>query len=182
MDRRRAAFDYSRLQSQLQSLVDAKQCDAVVELGRELLEIGLRQVEEAHGEGPTVEDVAETLAIVAEAIEGSSLSDADKILFAIHSRLQDNSTTCGASSIRFSTKTIRQRFGRKSRKTKQAYPPRRPTNKTGQSIAQQLLPPRKTHGLDRRRIEGLRGDAEAATNFCIEEALRRAAISVPSIS
>jgi len=65
--------DYTRLRSQLRALVDAEQFDAVVELGRELIERGTPQVEQSHDEGETAEEIMSTLSIVAEAILPCSL-------------------------------------------------------------------------------------------------------------
>lgn len=86
--------DYSRLQSQLRSLVDAEQYDAVVELGRELIERGIQQVEQSHDEGETAGEIASTISIVAEAVVLCSLTDVEKILFVIDSILQDGYGLC----------------------------------------------------------------------------------------
>lgn len=88
--------DYSRLRSQLRSLVDAEQCDAAIELGHELVERGMQQVEQSHDEGETAGEIASTLSIIAEAIVPSSLTDADRILFVIDSFLKDDYDLCGS--------------------------------------------------------------------------------------
>ena len=86
--------DYSRLRSRLQALIDAEQFDAVVELGRELIERGLRQVEQSHDEGETAGEIMRTLSIVAQTIVPSSMSASEKILFVIDALLQDDYDLC----------------------------------------------------------------------------------------
>lgn len=88
--------DYSRLQSQLRSLVDAEQFDAVVQLGRELIERGMQQVEQSHDEGETAGQIMSTLSIIAEAIVPCSLTDVEKILFVIDSFLKDGYDLCNS--------------------------------------------------------------------------------------
>lgn len=86
--------DYSRLQSQLRSLVDAEQFDAVVQLGSELIERGIQQVEHSHDEGETASQIMSTLEIIAEAIVPCSLTDVEKILLVIDSFLKDDYDLC----------------------------------------------------------------------------------------
>lgn len=82
--------DYSRVESGLKSLFESAHHDAVVELGRELFELGGDQVESSHDEGETSMAIADCMAIVCRAVLKSSLSDPEKILYAIDLLLADD--------------------------------------------------------------------------------------------
>jgi len=81
--------DYSRVESGLTSLLDGAHYDAVIELGQELLEAGQDQVERSHDDGETGMAIADCMAIVFRAVLKSSLSDPEKILYAIDLSLAD---------------------------------------------------------------------------------------------
>jgi uncharacterized Zn finger protein len=82
--------DYSRVESALESLLDGAHHDAVVELGQELFEAGQDQVGRSHDDGETGMAIADCMAIVSRAVLKSSLSDRDKILYAIDLSLADD--------------------------------------------------------------------------------------------
>ncbi len=86
--------NYSNLKSKLQFLIEHDQFDAVVELGRELIDRGVSQVGTSNDEGETAWQVAECLSIVAPAIKKSSMTDTEKILFVIDSLIQDEFDLC----------------------------------------------------------------------------------------
>ncbi len=75
--------DYSRLKHRFERLAELGHADAVVELGRELLERGMNQVGQSHDEGETGTALAECFPVVFAAVAVSSLSPAEKILYAI---------------------------------------------------------------------------------------------------
>ena len=81
-------FDLDRLQDYLHTLLEQGQADTLVELGEELLEAGSRRVEYEH-EGESAMEIAECMKIIFQALTQSSLSDEDKILWAIDRQLQD---------------------------------------------------------------------------------------------
>ncbi|MGN6544094.1 MAG: SWIM zinc finger family protein [Aureliella sp.] len=74
--------DYSGLRKRLQTLVERGYADAVVQLGRELMQRGTEQVGRSNDEGETAGELIECMDIVADALSKSSLSDAEKLLTA----------------------------------------------------------------------------------------------------
>jgi uncharacterized Zn finger protein len=82
--------DYSRVESGLESLLDAAHHDAVVELGQELFEAGQDQVGRSHDDGETGMAIADCMSIVFRAVLKSSLSDPEKILYVIDLSLADD--------------------------------------------------------------------------------------------
>jgi uncharacterized Zn finger protein len=81
--------DYSGIRSKLNSLLEAGHADEVLNLGRELLIVGTRQVGESDDEGETSEEIASCVPLVAEALERSSLSPAAKLAWAVEAVLKD---------------------------------------------------------------------------------------------
>ncbi|MGL4513570.1 MAG: SWIM zinc finger family protein [Lacipirellulaceae bacterium] len=75
--------DYRRLKHRLERLVELGQADAVVKLGRELFERGMSQVEQSQDEGETGAALAECFPVVFGAVAESSLTPAERILYAI---------------------------------------------------------------------------------------------------
>jgi len=75
--------DYSRIKHRFERLAELGHADAVVELGWELFEQGMSQVEQAHDEGETGMALAECFPVVFAAVAASSLAPAEKILYAI---------------------------------------------------------------------------------------------------
>ena len=82
--------DYSRVESGLTSLLESAHYDAVVELGQELFEAGQDQVGRSHDDGETGMAIADCMDIVFRAVLKSSLSDPEKILYAIDLSLADD--------------------------------------------------------------------------------------------
>ena len=81
--------DYSRVESSFRSLLDRGCCDEVIALGSELFEAGQEQVGRAHDHGETAVAIGECMAIVFRALHRSSLSDSEKILYALDLSLAD---------------------------------------------------------------------------------------------
>lgn len=162
--------DYARLKSQLRSLVDAEQFDAVVQLGRELIERGMQQVGQSHDEGETAGQIMSALSIIAEAIVPCSLTDAEKILFVIDSILRDDYDLCdsfGHVLDRHYAKSVWAEVA----ETLKSRLPVQVTSKQDQGSDD------FTRTYQRERLSGwiiraleASGDEVAATNFCIEEA------------
>jgi len=82
--------DYGPIQRRLQCLLDAGYADAVVELGKELLDKGLEQVAEAQDEGETGCELRDAMNIVFQAVINSSLSPHKQLMYAIDVLLQDD--------------------------------------------------------------------------------------------
>ncbi|SIO38298.1 Uncharacterized conserved protein, contains Zn finger domain [Singulisphaera sp. GP187] len=81
--------DFSRIQHRFERLLELGHADAIVSLGRELIEQGLQLVGESDDEGETAIAFARCLPIVFQALACSSLSGPERILFAIDAELQD---------------------------------------------------------------------------------------------
>ncbi len=164
--------DYSRLQSQLRSLVDAEQYDAVIELGRELVEYGRQQVEESHDEGETAGQIAATLSIVAEAIMPCSLTDAEKILFVIDSFLDDEFELCDSFSHVLDQQHSKAAWAEVAVKLKRRLSSQ--VANTQDRVSSGFLRSYRRERLSGWVIEALEasGDKAAATSFCIEEATK----------
>lgn len=75
--------DYDRLKGRLEKLVEIGQADAVADLGRDLFKNGMLQVAESDDDGATASALAECFPVVFAAVAGSSMTPADKILYAI---------------------------------------------------------------------------------------------------
>lgn len=82
--------DYSRLKHKLERLTELGHADKVVDLGRELIDRGCEQVGHSDDEGETAAALADCLQVVFDAVAKSSLSAAEKILYAIDACLQDD--------------------------------------------------------------------------------------------
>ena len=164
--------DYSRLRSQLRSLVDAEQFDAVVELGRELIERGTQQVEQSQDEGETAGEIMSTLSIVAEAIVPCSLTDVDRILFVIDSFMQDGYDLCDSFSHVLDRRYPESAWADVAGKLKSRLPSHGTSKKDGATadFSRSYQRERLTGWI----IEALEssGDEAAATDFCIEEATK----------
>lgn len=164
--------DYLRLRSQIRSLVDAEQFDAVVELGRELIERGMQQVGQLHDGGETAGEIMSTLSIVAEAIMPCSLTEVDKILFVIDSFLQDGYDLCDSFRHVLDRRYSKSVWADVAQKLNSRLPSQG-TSKKDRATAD------FTRSYQRERLSGwiiealeASGDQEAATEFCIEEATK----------
>ncbi len=86
--------DYSRVRDRLEALLAQGHADAVVDLGAELLNAGVRQVEMSHDEGETAEEIASCLDIVFRALPHSSRSPAEQMRWAVEADLSDDYELC----------------------------------------------------------------------------------------
>jgi uncharacterized Zn finger protein len=87
--------NYSRLKHRLERLSELGHCEAVVELGRELVERGMEQVGQSDDEGETAMELSDCLPVVFDALAKSKLSAPDKILYAIDACLKDGYDVIG---------------------------------------------------------------------------------------
>ncbi len=81
--------DYSHVEDQLKELLAKGHADAVFELGEELWERGIRQVEESHDEGETALAIASCLDVVLRALPQTSLTPPEQLLWRVEHELDD---------------------------------------------------------------------------------------------
>jgi uncharacterized Zn finger protein len=86
--------DYSEIRRKLNTLLEAGHPDEVLDLGRELMIVGLRQAEESDDEGETADQVASCMPVIVEALDRSSLSLAAKLAWAVEAVLKDPFEIC----------------------------------------------------------------------------------------
>jgi uncharacterized Zn finger protein len=89
--------DYSRVKGRLESLLAKGHADEVIVLGKELLEIGIRQVEMSDDEGEAGIEISSCLDFVFLALPQSSLSPVDQMLWVIDAELKDDYELCNGS-------------------------------------------------------------------------------------
>ena len=87
--------DYSPLRHRLERLAELGHCNKVVELGRELIALGMEQVGESHDEGETATELSDCLTVVFDALANAELPAPDKILYAIDACLEDDYDVIG---------------------------------------------------------------------------------------
>lgn len=92
--------DYSHVGKQLRALLDKGHADAVLELGAELWDRGNEQVGQSHDEGETASAIADCLAIVLQALPGTTLSPPEQLLWLIDHEIDDDfSLLTGADAV-----------------------------------------------------------------------------------
>lgn len=82
--------DYSRVQERLESLLASGHADEVVELGDEILQRGIAQLGMSDDEGETGREIADCMEIVLRALKASSKTGAERLLWEIDARMQDD--------------------------------------------------------------------------------------------
>ena len=82
--------DYSGVRNRLESLLENGQADAVVEVGKDLLKHGMRQIANSNDEGELGEEIGACMEIALKSLTKSSMSEADQILWEIDARLADD--------------------------------------------------------------------------------------------
>ncbi len=80
--------------AKLETLLKAGHADEVLALGKELITVGTRQVEESHDEGETEMEVADCMPVVVQALDQSSLAPADKLAWAVDAVIEDQFSIC----------------------------------------------------------------------------------------
>jgi uncharacterized Zn finger protein len=88
--------DYSGIRRKLEALLRAGKSDEVLALGRELVTTGTRQVEQSHDEGETEVEIAACMPVIVEALDKSSLDNADRLVWALDAVLEDQFEVCEA--------------------------------------------------------------------------------------
>jgi len=86
--------DYSGVRDRLTVLLERGSFDEIVELGKELLESGIRHVEMSHDEGETAAQIVSCLNVVFRALSRSSLPSSEQALWAIEAALSDDYDLC----------------------------------------------------------------------------------------
>ena len=82
------------MRDRLTVLLERDSADEVVELGKELLESGIRHVEMSDDEGETASQIVSCLNVVFRALSRSSLSPAEQALWAVEAELSDDYDLC----------------------------------------------------------------------------------------
>lgn len=82
--------DYSGIRNKLNALLKAGYADDVLSLGKELMSNGTRHVETSNDEGETAMEIAECIPIIVKALEASSISQEEKLAFAVDSLIEDS--------------------------------------------------------------------------------------------
>lgn len=90
--------DYGPVRTRLARLLELGHADEVVALGREFLRRGMEQLGSSDDEGETASDFAEVLPVLFEGVMQSSLSDPERVLFAIDAELLDDFGLVGESA------------------------------------------------------------------------------------
>ncbi|MBI2853996.1 MAG: SWIM zinc finger family protein [Chloroflexi bacterium] len=89
--------DYSAMRDRLEMLLEKGHADEVVELGKRLLAAGKRHVETVDDEGESIQEIASCMDIVFKALSKSSLSPADRMLWAVEAKLEDEYEFCSGA-------------------------------------------------------------------------------------
>ena len=82
--------DYSPVKKRLKHLLAKGHADAVVELGDFLMERGIGQIEQSNDEGETGMEIASCMKVIFDALNQSSFSSHQRILWIIDMNLRDN--------------------------------------------------------------------------------------------
>ncbi|MFO7597604.1 MAG: SWIM zinc finger family protein [Desulfocurvibacter africanus] len=88
--------DYSGIRDRLETLLTAGHADAVLDLGKEIIESGTNQVETSEDEGETAMEVSSCIAVLPRALSASSLPEAERLLWALDAVLDDPFDLCAA--------------------------------------------------------------------------------------
>jgi len=89
--------DYNMVGAYLVELLAVDAPDRVLDLGRELVQLGNRQVEQSHDEGEAGTAIAEALVPVWEALAQSSLTPAERILWVYDRYAEDEYDLCNGA-------------------------------------------------------------------------------------
>ena len=81
--------DYSEIHIKLETLLKAGHPGEVLELGKELIELGNRQIEESHDDGETATEIEECMPVIIKALQQSSMTKTDKLAWAVDVVLKD---------------------------------------------------------------------------------------------
>ncbi len=82
--------DYDHIHQQLSALLNKGHADEVVKLGKQLWQQGSEQVGHSHDDGQTAEEVAGCMDIIFAAVESSSMTKTEQLLWSIDIFLEDD--------------------------------------------------------------------------------------------
>ena len=88
--------DYSEIRVKLETLLNAGHPDEVLKLGKELIELGHRQIEESHDDGETATEIESCMPVIVKALEQSSMENTDRLAWAVDVVLKDDYDTFNA--------------------------------------------------------------------------------------
>jgi len=88
--------DYSEIRVKLETLLNAGHPDEVLKLGKELIELGYRQIEESHDDGETATEIESCMPVIVKALEKSSMENTDRLAWAVDVVLKDDYDTFNA--------------------------------------------------------------------------------------
>ena len=100
--------DYSRVKSGLEKLLASGKVDGAVKLGDLLFKKGIEQIERSNDEGETLDEIANAMTVVFDALTACSMPDTDKMEKAIDWELEDGYGICAGLE-----KFWRKRFEKK---------------------------------------------------------------------
>jgi uncharacterized Zn finger protein len=81
--------DFSRVRSGIQQLLNAGHADEVVQLGKRLFRKGTELAGQSDDEGETIQELGETLHIVFRALKVCSMTNVDKMSYAVSMQVED---------------------------------------------------------------------------------------------
>ena len=87
--------DYSGIRKKLLTLLESGYADEVLTLGKELFECGSSQIEMSDDDGATADEIATCLGLLPQALQASSLSESERLLWALDLVLADSFDICG---------------------------------------------------------------------------------------
>jgi uncharacterized Zn finger protein len=82
--------DYSGIRNKLKTLLAAGYADDVLSLGKELMSSGISLVEMSNDEGETAREIEECIPVIIKALDSASLSQEEKLDFAVDSLMDDS--------------------------------------------------------------------------------------------
>ena len=88
--------DYSGIRKKLSTLLASGYADEVLALGKELFECGNSQIEMSDDDGETAIEIGTCLDLLPQALQASSLSESERLLWALDLELADSFEICGA--------------------------------------------------------------------------------------
>lgn len=88
--------DYTEIRIKLETLLKSGHAEEVLKLGKDLIELGNRQIAESHDDGETATEIEECMPVIVKALEQSSMAKADKLAWAVDVVLKDDYDTFNA--------------------------------------------------------------------------------------
>lgn len=161
--------DYSGIRKKLENLLEAGHADEVLNLGRELLTAGTRQVEESHDEGETATEIADCMPVIVEALNRSSLEHAEKLNWALDALIEDQYWICEDFAeylLRRHPKSVWNTFADRQLARLKGFKTAKPDDGFGSHYRRDLLSDWAIHALERA------GRKDEIIPLCAAEAKR----------